>query len=40
MGLAQEGKIEVDIETFPFDRAAEAWQRQAEGAGAKVVITL
>ena len=40
VGLAQEGKIEVDIETFPFDRAAEAWQRQAEGAGAKVVITL
>ncbi len=37
---AREGKLEVEIETFPFERVAEAWQRQAEGAGAKVVVTL
>jgi NADPH:quinone reductase-like Zn-dependent oxidoreductase len=34
------GEIEVDVETFPFGRAAEAWDRQAQGAGAKVVVTL
>ncbi len=37
---ARAGELEVEIETFPFERAAEAWQRQAEGAGAKVVVTL
>ena len=37
---ARAGEIEVEIATFPFDRLAEAWQRQAEGAGAKVVVTL
>jgi NADPH:quinone reductase len=37
---AQAGELEVETATFPFDRAAEAWERQAEGAGAKVVVTL
>jgi NADPH:quinone reductase len=37
---AQAGELEVEIATFPFDRAADAWQRQAEGAGAKVVVVL
>ncbi len=37
---ARAGELEVEIATFPFDRAAEAWERQAEGAGAKVVVTL
>ena len=37
---AQAGELEVEIETFPFDRVAEAWQAQAEGAGVKVVVTL
>jgi NADPH:quinone reductase len=37
---ARAGEIEVEVATFPFDRVAEAWQRQAEGAGAKVVVTL
>jgi NADPH:quinone reductase len=34
------GEIQVEVETFPFERAAEAWQRQADGAGVKVVVTL
>jgi NADPH:quinone reductase len=38
--LARSGDVEVEIERFPFERAAEAWQRQADGAGAKVVIEL
>ena len=37
---AQAGEIEVEIVTFPFELAADAWERQAEGAGAKVVVTL
>ena len=37
---ARAGELEVEIETFPFDRTPEAWKRQADGAGAKVVITL
>jgi hypothetical protein len=30
----------VEVMTFPFAEAAEAWRHQAEGAGAKVVVTL
>jgi NADPH:quinone reductase len=37
---ARAGELEVEVATFPFDRAAQAWERQAEGAGAKVVVTL
>jgi NADPH2:quinone reductase len=37
---ARAGDVEVEIETFPFEGAAEAWERQAEGAGAKVVVTI
>ena len=37
---ARAGDLEVEIETWPFEHAAEAWQRQAEGAGVKVVITI
>ena len=37
---AQAGELEVEIATFPFDRTAQAWERQAAGAGAKVVVTL
>lgn len=35
---ARAGELEVEIETFPFERVAEAWRRQAEGAGVKVVV--
>jgi NADPH2:quinone reductase len=34
------GEVEVEVETFPFDRLVEAWERQAAGAGLKVVVTL
>ena len=37
---ARAGELEVEIKTFPFERVAEAWEAQAEGAGAKVVVTL
>lgn len=37
---AQAGELEVEIRTFPFERVAEAWEAQAEGAGVKVVVTL
>jgi NADPH:quinone reductase-like Zn-dependent oxidoreductase len=37
---AHAGDLEVETETFPLDQAAEAWQRQADGAGVKVVVVL
>ena len=37
---AAAGEIVFDIETYPFDRVAEAWERQAAGANAKLVVTL
>jgi NADPH:quinone reductase len=37
---ARAGDLEVEVATFSFDRVAEAWERQAEGAGAKVVVRL
>lgn len=40
VGHAAAGEIVFDIETYPFDRAAEAWERQAAGANAKLVVTL
>jgi NADPH2:quinone reductase len=40
VGHAAAGEIVFDIETYPFDRVAEAWERQAAGANAKLVVTL
>ncbi|MDX6526290.1 MAG: hypothetical protein QOI43_1801, partial [Gaiellales bacterium] len=40
VGHAAAGEIVFDIETYPLDRIAEAWERQANGAHAKLVITL
>jgi hypothetical protein len=37
---AAAGEIVFDIETYPFERVAEAWERQAAGANAKLVVTL
>jgi NADPH:quinone reductase-like Zn-dependent oxidoreductase len=34
------GRIELPIERYPLDRAAEAWERQRASPGGKVVITL
>jgi NADPH:quinone reductase len=36
--LAQQGAIEVELEKVPLDRVSDAWQRQADGAGHKLVI--
>ncbi|HET7043203.1 MAG TPA: zinc-binding dehydrogenase, partial [Gaiellaceae bacterium] len=33
------GRISIELETFPLDRVAEAWEHQASGAG-KAVVTL
>jgi len=37
---AAAGGIAFDIETYPLDRIAEAWERQAAGPSAKIVVTL
>jgi NADPH2:quinone reductase len=34
------GRIALEIERYPLDRAAEAWERQRSGPGGKVVIEL
>ena len=40
LGHAAAGEIVFDIATYPLERVAEAWQRQADGANAKIVVTL
>ncbi len=37
---AAAGEVVFDLETYPLDRIADAWQKQADGAGAKIVVTL
>lgn len=37
---ATAGEVQVEVARFPFERLGEAWQAQAEGAGAKVVVEL
>ena len=37
---AAAGEIVFDLETYPFARVAEAWQRQVDGTGGKIVVTL
>lgn len=37
---ARDGRVVVGIERVPFDRAVEAWARQAAGADTKLVVTL
>jgi NADPH:quinone reductase len=37
---AKAGQIAIDIERVPFERVADAWQRQAEGAGRKLIVDL
>ena len=32
------GRIQVDVETFPLERVADAWRAQQEGAKAVVVF--
>ena len=40
VGHAAEGEIVLDIETYPLDRVTEAWERQAAGPNAKIVVQL
>jgi len=40
VGHAAGGDISFPIETYPLERMAEAWQRQAEGPGAKLIVTV
>ena len=40
VGRAAAGEIIFDIEAYPLERIAEAWERQAAGANAKIVVTL
>jgi len=40
VGHAAAGEVVFDIATYPFERVAEAWERQADGANAKIVVTL
>ena len=40
VGHVTEGRIEIPLETFPLDRVAEAWERQAAGPGEKIVVSL
>ena len=40
VGHAAAGEIVFDIETYPLAQVAEAWERQANGANAKIVVTL
>jgi NADPH:quinone reductase len=34
------GRIEIELERYPLDQAAEAWERQSSGPGGKVVVEL
>jgi NADPH2:quinone reductase len=37
---AAAGEIVFDVDAYPLDRVAEAWQRQADGPAGKVVVTI
>ncbi len=38
VGHAVAGEIRLDVERVPLDAVADAWRRQAEGAGTKLVV--
>jgi NADPH2:quinone reductase len=40
VGHAAAGEIVFDLESYPLERIADAWERQAAGANAKLVVTL
>jgi NADPH:quinone reductase len=40
VGHAAAGDVVFDIETYPLERVAAAWERQANGPNAKIVVTL
>jgi NADPH2:quinone reductase len=37
---AAAGEVRFAIETYPFEHAIEAWERQADGPGAKLIVTI
>ena len=37
--LAARGDVSIDVDVIPLREVASAWQRQREGAGAKLVIS-
>jgi NADPH:quinone reductase len=38
VGHAARGEFHFPTETYPFERVAEAWERQADGPGAKLLV--
>jgi NADPH2:quinone reductase len=40
VGHAAAREIVFDLDTYPLERVGEAWERQATGANAKIVVTL
>jgi NADPH:quinone reductase len=40
LGHAASGDVSFPIESYPFERVTEAWEQQAAGPGAKIVVTL
>jgi hypothetical protein len=40
VGHAAAGDVVFDLATYAVDRIAEAWQRQANGPNAKIVVTM
>jgi NADPH2:quinone reductase len=40
VGHAAAGEIVFDIDTYPLEQVRDAWERQAAGAHAKIVVTL
>ena len=38
VGHAVAGEIRLDVERIPLDSVADAWRRQADGAGTKLVV--
>jgi hypothetical protein len=40
VGHAAAREIVFDIDTYPLERVAEAWERQATGANGKIVVML
>jgi NADPH:quinone reductase len=40
LGHAAAGDVSFPIEAYPFELVTEAWERQAAGPGAKIIVTL
>ena len=40
LGHAAAGDVSFPIDAYPFERVAEAWERQATGPGAKIIVVI